>query len=840
MKLLRLVSISIFIFIAINSTGITESSSSLNYDAGVKAFKGGDFFKAFEKWELLKDNKFGSPKIQNEVGRKLLEGFGEEETKFNFPEEALNWFRYAAKQGSAEAQFNLGLIAGSFNNEALYGNDMFPKMNLFYRPEKGIIEPDGNLVILQNDSESLKWFKLAAKQNHTNAQIHIGKIYLKQSKEKSLDSVLYNSAINWYKKGAKPEDTYTSWESVLARYKLGNEYENLGLYEEAIKWYKLAAVNSHQESLIKLGLYYSQENDNFEKNYTLASSLFHLAEWNGRAFKARHELDILAKISSVIEFADGKQIAKLCFKDFKICPWDSLILLTATIPKENKIARLNDDKQLQPAKPFSSTGVKIPKCPSGNLANWNNCEGSSTNAQGDTYVGVWKDGKWNGRGSYTYADGARYVGEFKDGKSHGKGTFTNAKGDKYVGEWKSNKMHGQGTFTNAKGDKYVGSWKSNKNHGQGIMTYANGNKYVGNWEHGFIHGQGIMTFSNGEKYVGQWDYGYELGQATFTQGTFTYSNGDKYIGQFLLKEGKFVGGFLQNDKKGRGTMTYANGNKYVGNWENNFKHGPGTMTYPNGEKYVGEWKDDNRHGQGTMTTAGGVSYVGGWMDDNMHGEGIITYSDGTKYEGDMKYGFMHGQGTKTFPDGRKWVGKWEKDSRKEGVYKNDQLANNLVNQDVGITSIPSEKDFLRAILPSKALRKLFKVEIISFDGFFETKTIYLAEVKATIKENKLSEWRLRSLWKDVFIENGATTSEASTLVNTMLMLDSFNDGLNLFLGGSASDTSSKNGIRTFTDTYRFGKGSKKWIYIPEKETSTSSNDTYDTNFQGWVNKYADF
>ena len=497
------------------------------------------------------------------------------------------------------------------------------------------------------------------------------------------------------------------------------------------------------------------ENDNFEKNYTLASSLFHLAEWNGRAFKARHELDILAKISSVIEFSDGKQIAKLCFKDFKICPWDSLILLIATIPKENKIARLNDDKQLQPAKPFSSTGVKIPKCPSGNLANWNNCEGSSSNAQGDTYVGVWKDGKWNGRGSYTYADGARYVGEFKDGKSHGKGTFTFSNGTKYVGEWKSNKMHGQGTFTNAKGDKYVGSWKSNKNHGQGIMTYANGNKYVGNWE-------------------------------------------------------------------------------------NNFKHGPGTMTYPNGEKYVGEWKDDNRHGQGTMTTAGGVSYVGGWMDDNMHGEGIITYSDGTKYEGDMKYGFMHGQGTKTFPDGRKWVGKWEKDSRKEGVYKNDQLANNLVNQDVGITSIPSEKDFLRAILPSKALRKLFKVEIISFDGFFETKTIYLAEVKATIKENKLSEWRLRSLWKDVFIENGATTSEASTLVNTMLMLDSFNDGLNLFLGGSASDTSSKNGIRTFTDTYRFGKGSKKWIYIPEKETSTSSNDTYDTNFQGWVNKYADF
>ena len=27
------------------------------------------------------------------------------------------------------------------------------------------------------------------------------------------------------------------------------------------------------------------------------------------------------------------------------------------------------------------------------------------------------------------------------------GTFTSADGDKYVGEWKDGKMHGQGTYT---------------------------------------------------------------------------------------------------------------------------------------------------------------------------------------------------------------------------------------------------------------------------------------------------------------------------------------------------------------------------------------------------------
>ena len=59
------------------------------------------------------------------------------------------------------------------------------------------------------------------------------------------------------------------------------------------------------------------------------------------------------------------------------------------------------------------------------------------------------------------------------------GTYTNANGDKYVGEFKDGKMHGQGTHTWTDGDKYVGGWKDNKKHGRGTFTYADGRKYVG-------------------------------------------------------------------------------------------------------------------------------------------------------------------------------------------------------------------------------------------------------------------------------------------------------------------------------------------------------------------------
>ena len=114
----------------------------------------------------------------------------------------------------------------------------------------------------------------------------------------------------------------------------------------------------------------------------------------------------------------------------------------------------------------------LPACPSSGY--FHNCFGTYTFANGDKYVGEFKDGKYNGQGTYTSANGNKYVGEYKDGKRNGQGTFTFADGEKYVGEFKNGKYNGQSTTTFANGDKYVGEYKDGKRNGQGTEYASNG------------------------------------------------------------------------------------------------------------------------------------------------------------------------------------------------------------------------------------------------------------------------------------------------------------------------------------------------------------------------------
>jgi hypothetical protein len=54
--------------------------------------------------------------------------------------------------------------------------------------------------------------------------------------------------------------------------------------------------------------------------------------------------------------------------------------------------------------------------------------------------------------------------------AHGQGTLTYANGDHYVGEWKDDLKHGQGTLTYANGDQEEGIW------GEGEFLYENKGK----------------------------------------------------------------------------------------------------------------------------------------------------------------------------------------------------------------------------------------------------------------------------------------------------------------------------------------------------------------------------
>ncbi len=97
-----------------------------------------------------------------------------------------------------------------------------------------------------------------------------------------------------------------------------------------------------------------------------------------------------------------------------------------------------------------ASAAALPPCPgSYNQRTWTNCEGTYTWADGDKYVGEWRDDKKNGQGTYTYADGDKYVGEFRDDKKHGQGTYFFADGRVWHGlfrndEWNRGRQYAAG------------------------------------------------------------------------------------------------------------------------------------------------------------------------------------------------------------------------------------------------------------------------------------------------------------------------------------------------------------------------------------------------------------
>ena len=83
---------------------------------------------------------------------------------------------------------------------------------------------------------------------------------------------------------------------------------------------------------------------------------------------------------------------------------------------------------------LSSHSWALPNCPSS--LPYDNCYGSYTFSNGNTYVGEWQNNKYNGQGTFIFKSGDKYEGQFKDNKYHGQGTFTWVDGEKYEGTFK--------------------------------------------------------------------------------------------------------------------------------------------------------------------------------------------------------------------------------------------------------------------------------------------------------------------------------------------------------------------------------------------------------------------
>ena len=117
--------------------------------------------------------------------------------------EAIRWWKKAADQGNAKAQYSLG--------------------NSYY---------DGEGVAV-DQTEAVKWFRKAAEQGHAQAQFNLGYAY-ERGEGVAKDQT---EAVKWYRKAAEQGDAY-------AQYIIGDAYlEGEGVAKdqvEADKWYARA------------------------------------------------------------------------------------------------------------------------------------------------------------------------------------------------------------------------------------------------------------------------------------------------------------------------------------------------------------------------------------------------------------------------------------------------------------------------------------------------------------------------------------------------------------------------------------------------------------------------
>ena len=286
------------------------AAESLNYDAGIAAYKRGHYEMAMYDFEqraeqgdavaqfclafmykygmgvpqnfqnaiewYIKSAEQGYVPAQNDLGvmySRLLEKKefpkweiekeGLESVIMSYSVKSVERFTEAANQNNAIAQFNLALV------EILLASEY----------------PEGSEGYLEWSQQALLWYKKAAEQDYDPAQSELAHIYLlgsygvPKNHERAMELFIKaatppNEGVGIYKNG-----------NVLAQHSLGTIYaEGIGVkqnYEEALKWYRKAAAQRYTESQYSLGVMYYKGNG-------VNRDLKEAANWYQRAAEQGH------------------------------------------------------------------------------------------------------------------------------------------------------------------------------------------------------------------------------------------------------------------------------------------------------------------------------------------------------------------------------------------------------------------------------------------------------------------------------------------------------------------------------------------------------------------------
>jgi TPR repeat protein len=224
--------------------------------------------------------------------------------------EAVRWYRLAADQGDAWAQYNLGLMYA--NGRGVPQNDA--EAIRWYRlaADQGYAWAQFNLGnkyakgqgVPQNDAEAARWYRLAADQGYADAQSDLGNMYANGEGVPQNDV----EAVRWFRLAADQGN-------AVAQYNLGIAFGNgRGVpqnYAEAVRWYRLAADQGYASAQSNLGLMYANGRG-VPQNDAEAVRWYRLAAGQGYA---------LAQFNLGLRYANGRGVPQ---NDIEAYKWWSL------------------------------------------------------------------------------------------------------------------------------------------------------------------------------------------------------------------------------------------------------------------------------------------------------------------------------------------------------------------------------------------------------------------------------------------------------------------------------------------------------------------------------------
>ncbi len=174
--------------------------------------------------------------------------------------EAVKWYKKAATQGYAKAQYNLGVMYR--NGQGVEKDD--EKAVEWYRKaaDQGYADAQCKLGFMysygygvEKDYEkALEWTRKAAEQGYAKAQYNLGLMYRNGEGVEKDDE----KALEWYRKAA--DLGYAAAQCSLGiMYRNGKGVEKDD--EKAVEWYRKAADQGYAEAQYNLACFYYDESD---------------------------------------------------------------------------------------------------------------------------------------------------------------------------------------------------------------------------------------------------------------------------------------------------------------------------------------------------------------------------------------------------------------------------------------------------------------------------------------------------------------------------------------------------------------------------------------------------